>query len=144
MSHARMVAIKRSLFAGFVLLLAILLQGVTPFLHAHIGVSTVTGIHAPEARATDYSVIKRLSLEYLSETDEDSSVVTVGAERSNEDTKLAVNLARLSVSLTDVPAKPTVMRRIGIGLQTFAWQSLPLYDSEKHPPPALAPPTQTL
>ena len=135
---------KRSPFVGFVLLLAILLQGVMPFLHAHTGVSTVTGIHAPEAQVTDYSSAKRLSFEHLSKTDEESSLVKVGAGRSNEDTELAVDLISLPASLADAPAKAAVVRRIGVGLQLFAWQGAPFYDSEKYPPPALAPPTQTL
>lgn len=144
MYYDQMATLKRNPFVDLVLLLAILLQGVVPFLHAHTGVSTVTGIHAPEAQLIDYSATKRLSFEHLSKTDEESSVVKVGAGRSNEDSELATHLISPSASLADVPAKVAVVRQIGVGPQIFVWQGAPLYDSEKYPPPALAPPTQTL
>ena len=134
---------QRTYLLGFMLLLVVLLQGMVPFLHAHTGKSSVTGIHAPLSNLSEYKINNSSELGLYSRSSEESYAVQVGSELSNEDDGLALGqtFVRYVFWVLD-KASPTV------NFTSFVVapdrEPLSFYSSEHYPPPSLAPPTQLL
>lgn len=144
MYHKKMGFYQRKSVAYFLLLLAIFLQGFLPFLHAHTGLSAITGIHTPDTRAYDYSIKKHSSFEQIVQTDEDASVVKVGAGLSLKDSDTLLDLSSFNNLFWGKFHRPT----LDLYLSTLSAISDRLdghfYSSERLPPPAMAPPAQIL
>lgn len=141
--HARMGAYKRKPLACFLLLLAIFLQGMLPFLHAHTGLTAITGVHAPDARVYDYSIESRTHFSQTSLTDEEESVVKVGVGLSHKDNDPTVSRNGFNdTDLSRLPRPVLNLARITRPAREHS-RSFIFYASERLPPPALAPPAQT-
>jgi hypothetical protein len=131
-------------FVGLILLLAVFLQGVTPFLHAHTGISTLTGIHAPDASAQDHAVKQTPGFEQATRANEESFAVTVEPGISDEDNNLTLSsIALASIFLGEV-TKITAKLYKSILLEFSQRLVYSFYSSESYPPPALAPPARIL
>jgi len=136
--------IKGKPFLGFVLFLLVFLQGVMPFVHAHTGVSSITGIHTPEARSGFHSLKESLCFVETSKAVDESTVVTVGAARIDE--KESLNLCDVHVFRVSVRplVRPLVKSHLNVLTRFRDRLVLGFYKSETHPPPTLAPPSQAL
>lgn len=134
---------QRTYLLGFMLLLVVLLQGMVPFLHAHTGKSSVTGIHAPLSNISENKIHNSSELGLYSRSSEESYAVQVGSELSNEDNGLALGqtFVRYVVWVLD-KALSTVNLTVFVGATDR--EPLSFYSSEHYPPPSLAPPTQLL
>ena len=115
-----------------------------PFIHAHIGVSSITGIHTPEVWSEHHVSKGDSPFLQASKTGDDSIVVTVGTARVAEKDHLyltATGFPQVFVRLLAVPPAASY---------TNPWRSLrhrsvlTFYRSESYPPPTLAPPAQSL
>ena len=71
---------KRGFSLSFLLLLVIVLQGMIPFLHAHTGISSLTGVHAPDLMVSHHQVYDNAKLQLASKSTEESFAVQVGSE----------------------------------------------------------------
>lgn len=120
--------------------LAVILQGLTPFLHAHTGVSSQIGLHLHlSGTAAESSNSSKAEL-FLTSTSEESPEVGVPQSRQNDhvDFELAdlLSLAFLLLPLIFFVAHPA-MPSFGIDRAVYR------YRAQNSLPPALAPP-QTL
>ena len=144
MYHENMGTCTRKPVAYFLLLLAILLQGILPFLHAHTGLSAITGIHTPDARAVDYPTRTHSSFKQVFQTDEEASVIKVGAGLSHKDSEPAFDLNGFNNVFQNKLPRPILDLYLSTLTATAHKLDVNFYSSERLPPPTLAPPTQTL
>ena len=134
---------QRTYLLGFMLLLVVLLQGMVPFLHAHTGKSSVTGIHAPLSNVSEYKIHNSSELGLYSRSSEESYAVQVGSELSNEDDGLVLGQTFLRYVFWVLDkASSTVNFTLFVAAPDR--EPLSFYSSEHYPPPSLAPPTQLL
>lgn len=140
----RMCWLKRKPFLIFMLLLAVFLQGVLPFIHAHTGVSSISGIHTPEAQTNPVSIKNTLTFLKVSKAGEESNVVTVGTARLAENDDLSLGLEDVYQVLDRVIAQPAAKPDLIAFSTACDGLVLSFYSSESYPPPALAPPSHTL
>ncbi len=136
-----MCTIGRKSILGLVLLLVIFLQGMTPFLHAHTGLSSRTGLHTPDASIGHAQVHKNTSVELNSKLDDESYVVQVGSGLSNEYEKLTLSHILVRNVFWCV-TKPNLTSFVTSFQSESIRVLLSFYRSEAHPPPSLAPPAQ--
>ena len=138
-----MLVKQRTHLLGFMLLLVVLLQGMVPFLHAHTGKSSVTGIHAPLPSYSERYSYESTELTLASKPSDESYAVQVGSELSNEDDGLALGqtFVRYVFWVLD-KASSTVNFTLFVVAPDR--EPLSFYGSEHYPPPSLAPPTQLL
>ena len=136
-----MFGIKNKTLLLFVLLLAICLQGILPFLHAHRGHSSQSGLHTPDGIASSYLSHQSTETELVSKSDDESYVVQIGSELSKELEKFSLihTLVRTAFWSATKPNVTTLATRFQ---QEPNRVRLSFYRSEADPPPSLAPPTQ--
>ncbi len=136
-----MFGIKNKTLLLFVLLLAICLQGILPFLHAHRGHSSLSGLHTPDGIASSYQSHQSSNVELVSKSDDESYVVQIGSELSKELEKFSLihTLVRSAFWSATKPNSTTLLTRFQPEPHSVR---LSFYDSEADPPPSLAPPTQ--
>ena len=134
---------RYKILVRFMLLLVIALQGMLPFLHAHTGKSSVTGIHAPDFNVSHHHTNQSSRLEFASKSSEESFAVQVGSELSNEDERLAFGQIFIR-NVFWVLNKPSATINFTAFLAAPDREQLSFYRSEHYPPPSLAPPTQLL
>lgn len=134
-----MARLKWKPFVELLLLLAILLQGLLPFLHAHTGFSSRSGLHTPDAVISHVQAHSNTNPALTSKSEEESSVVQIGSGLSNEDERLALtHLIGRDVfwSIT----KPNITSFLASFPSEPNRALLSFYRSEAHPPPSIAPP----
>jgi hypothetical protein len=131
---------KRESLLGLLLLLVIVLQGMIPFLHAHTGLSSLSGIHTPDSIVSYHHTYQSASPELASTSPEESFVVQVGSVLSNEDERLKLGQFYVRNVFFDLK-KPAVTPNLSLVLTASNRAPLSIYSSEAYPPPGLAPPT---
>ena len=139
-----MLQLKGKPLFGFLLFLAVFLQGVMPFIHAHTGVSSTTGLHAPEIPAIYHSIDNPEFFIEASKPADDSAIVKVGTARTNENVDIGFNPVCLAVILATVLCQKLTMLFAGILPAPTHRIGFSFYRSESYPPPTLAPPIYTL
>lgn len=144
MYHFNMSQLKGKFLFKFVLFLAVFLQGVMPFLHAHTGVSTITGLHAPEIVANYHSFDHSAFFTEASKPSDESTIVKVGIARANENVDLSFIPACLAIILATVSSQQFTRLFTGFLPEPAHRFGFSFYSSESYPPPTLAPPTHTL
>ena len=136
-----MFGIKNKTLLLFVLLLAICLQGILPFLHAHRGDSSQSGLHTPDGVASSYQSHQSTETELVSKSNDESCVIQIGSELSKE-------LEKFDLIHTLVRTAFWSATKSNVTIQSTRFQQEPnrvrlsFYRSEADPPPSLAPPTQ--
>lgn len=144
MYHFCMLQLKGKPLYRFVLFLAVFLQGVMPFIHAHTGTSTITGLHAPELRADYHSIGYPSLITEASKPADESTIVKVGTARANEKVDLGFVPACLAVILAAVFSQQLILLSAGMLSTPARRLGFRFYSSESYPPPSLAPPVHTL
>lgn len=139
-----MNCIRGKFFFGVVFFLVVFLQGVMPFIHAHTGLSSVTGIHTPEVR-TNKLVLKSVSsFKHVSKSSDESAAIQVGTAKANENTDLALSAVEFVTAFAYLVFKPTDTLLIARSTVFVDRTSFGFYSSESYPPPSLAPPSLSL
>lgn len=115
-----------------------------PFIHAHTGVSSTTGIHAPEIRANYHSIDNPEFFIEASKPADDSTIVKVGTARTNENVDLGFIPVCLAVILAIVFCQQIITLFAGMLPEPAHRIGFSFYSSESYPPPTLAPPIYTL
>ena len=143
MYYSKMCWLKGKPFLILMLFLAVFLQGALPFIHAHTGLSSITGIHTPEAQSNPLSIKNTLSFVKVSKAGEESTVVTVGTARLAENDDLSRGLEDVYQVFDRVFTQPTTKPDLIAFSTTSDGLVFSFYSSESYPPPALAPPSHT-
>lgn len=133
-----MVVLRSKPLLVITLFLAVVLQGLMPFLHAHTGASSQVGIHLHNSSAGVQSAVNlETQKALLSSTSGESPEVGVPASRQNE--QLAFDLPDLLVLVfLAFPLASFFVYRNLLGAESvFLFHKL---QAQNLPPPALAPP----
>lgn len=144
MYDCAMLQLKGKPLFRLVLVLAVFLQGIMPFLHAHTGVSTITGLHAPEVVANYHSFDNSAFFTEASKPSDESTIVKVGIARANENVDLSFIPVCLAIILATLSSQQFPRLFTGYLPKTAHRFGFSFYSSESYPPPTLAPPTRTL
>jgi hypothetical protein len=138
-----MWAKKRTTFLGFILLLVFLLQGMVPFLHAHTGMSSHSGLHSPSSLSSHHQISEIASSELASISPEESFAVQVETGLSKEHQLLVLGETFIRNAVWAL-TKPTSTIVLTSFLTVLNREPQTFYSSEALPPPSIAPPAPQL